>query len=393
MSVSTGVKKYDMVFVGTGMICVLEAVYQSRLGKSVLMIDRQHDMGGAWLSLEIFGLHDVENAIHYFLPDPCAFDFMRDTLGWDVITSPRKFQVFPSLGRAYWRLPYDNALARFVGKITGGALYGKRREFFRRLFRAIREVWSRQPSRYVRGGVPEMLRSVKAILTASDVEVRYSTSIEAIHIDPRTATVEIHAGAQQILAKTIVFSHGSRIANLTSSRGTVPIVEKLHPRPAVHLLVKDETPAAMHECVLTMDPLIKYVHDVTRFTRESEQLFGRKKVLVLALHKDVEPSEAVYAEIFTRLKRIGMVGPRATLESHNWWAAFLPTLEDADLDRLKTEFGPHVEILRTENFARGVGYHARRWAEKIDRPAGTHVPAHQSPAAARGGRNRQALRT
>ena len=67
--------RYDYLFIGTSMICVLEAVYQSLCGKSVLMLDRQSQMGGAWASLDIFGLNDVENAIHYFLPDPYAFDF------------------------------------------------------------------------------------------------------------------------------------------------------------------------------------------------------------------------------------------------------------------------------------------------------------------------------
>lgn len=374
---------FDMIFVGTSMICVLEAIYQSRSGKSVLMIDRQADMGGAWLALEIFGLHDVENAIHYFLPDPHAFDFMRDTLGWRVIPSERKYQVFPAFGLGFWRLPYDNAFARFCGKITGGALYGKKREIARKVVRAAREVWSRPPSRYVVGGTPEMLSSVKELLLSSEVEVAYSTSIDAIHIDPAAASVHVRAGSRDFSATTIFFTHGSRIHNLTGPDGPVAIEEKLHPRPAVHLLVRDTAPAVMYECVFTADPLVKYVHDVTRFTREAADLVGTKKVLVLALHKDVEPSEEIYGEIFARLKRVGMVGKNATLEAHHWLAAFLPTLEDADLDRLKAEFAGQVAILRTENFSRGIGSNAHRWADLIG-PASTAGSSSGGPRPAPG---------
>ena len=32
----------------------------------MLIIDKGKDMGGAWCSLNLFGLNDVENAIHYF---------------------------------------------------------------------------------------------------------------------------------------------------------------------------------------------------------------------------------------------------------------------------------------------------------------------------------------
>ena len=57
----------------TGIISILEAVYQSNKGKSVLMIDKQLDLGGAWKPLSIFGFKNVENAIHYFLPDLIFF--------------------------------------------------------------------------------------------------------------------------------------------------------------------------------------------------------------------------------------------------------------------------------------------------------------------------------
>ena len=78
-------KKYDIVFVGTGIICVLEAVYQSLSGKSVLMIDQKSKIGGAWASLSIFGVHNVENAVHYFLPDSNAFEFLRNILNLEII--------------------------------------------------------------------------------------------------------------------------------------------------------------------------------------------------------------------------------------------------------------------------------------------------------------------
>ena len=363
-------KKYDIIFVGTGMICVLEAVYQSLCGKSVLMIDRQNDMGGAWTSLEIFGLHEVENGIHYFLPDPYAFDFMRDVHTWEVIPSPRKYRLFPLPLRGCWKLPYDHVFGRLIGKLMGGSLYGMMPENLPKFFRAIKDVLSKdgQPSYYVRGGTPEMLRKVKAILLASDVEVRYSSQIERIHINNEAQTVEVTVGEEKLLSKTIFFTHGSRIPNLTGSSGSFPIEEKSHPRPSVHLLVRDESPSWMYEGVFTTDPLIKYVHDVTHITREFAELVGRKKLFVIALHKDVQQRDEIYQSIFVKLKRVGIVGEKAVLENQYWQDIFLPRLDDADLQRLKAEFGAQVEYLKTEDFAKGIGYHARRWATKIRFP-------------------------
>jgi hypothetical protein len=363
-------KKYDLIFIGTSMICVLEAVYQRQCGKSVLMLDQQEDMGGAWLTLNIFGLHDVENAIHYFLPDSYAFDFMKNTLAWDIIPSPRKYRVFPLPFGTYWTVPYDNAFGRLLGKTKVSSSHEKKWGIPPNFLRTIKEIFfePRQPSYYVRGGTPEMLRKVKSILLASKVEVKYSTIIDRIHINNQIQIVEVTTKEEKFYSNTIYFTHGSRISNLTDSSGPFPIQEKSHPRPAVHLLVRDASPSRMHECILTSDPLIKYVHDVTHFSHESAELVGRKKILVLALHQDVRKKDDIYRTIFERLKQVGMVSEKAVLENHYWQDIFLPRLDDADLHGLKDSFGSQVELLKTEDFARGIGYHARKWATRIRFP-------------------------
>ena len=381
-------RKYDTIFVGAGIICVLEAVYQSLCGKSVLVIDREPDMGGAWRSLEIFGLHDVENAIHYFLPDPHAFDFMRNVLTLEVVPSPRKYRVFRLPLAGHGRLPYDHPVSRFIGKLSeapsGGML-----DWLGSACGALKHVLAekREPSRYVSGGAPEIVRKVKQILLASEVDVEYSTTIDRIHVDPATETVEVGAGARAFRSRSIFFSHGSRITNLSGPAGPISVEEKVLRRPAVHVLIRDVTAPVMYECIFTADPLIRYAHDVTRFARESAELAGRRKLLVLALHQDVTESESVYPAILEKLKQVRMVGCDAVMENHNWWVAYLPPLEDSDLDRLKAALGSQVEFfktdengaqvdyLKTENFSRGIGNHARKWATRISPPGTASGPA------------------
>ena len=363
--------EYDMIFVGTSMICVLEAVFQSLSGKSVLMLDRQSGIGGAWRSLELFGLHDVENAIHYFLPDPLAFEFMRNVLKWNVTTDLRKYRIFPLPVRGCWKVPYDNAFGRMISVIKEGVIHGRKLSLFAIVLNAFIDFLfkSRPPSYYVEGGTPEMLRKVDLILRASDVEVRYSTSIDRIYIDSGAEVVEITVGEERIFAKTIFFTHGSRISNLTGNSGAFQIDEKLHLRPAAHLLVNDSSPSKMYECIFTADPLIKYVHDVTRNLRESKELVGRKKLFVFALQPGVRESDTVYQAIFEKLKSVGLVGKNASLDGQYWQNIYLPRLDDSDLEKLKVAFGAQVEYLKTEDFARGIGLNAEKWATKIRFPA------------------------
>lgn len=365
-------QKYDMIFIGTSVICVLEAVYQSLNGKSVLMIDQQKEMGGAWVSLELFGLHDVENAIHYFLPDPFAFDFMRKVLAWEVIRSPRKYRIFPLPMGGCLRMPYDHKLSRVIAGIKEKILLGKKRALPGAIARIVKEVFfnAREPSYYLENGTSEMLKKVETILLASSVEVKYLTPIKAIHIDNYARTVDVSTDKGKFVGNTIYFTHGSRIFNLTGSSGPFQIEEKQHLRPALHLLIRDKSPSSMYEGVFTADPLIKYVHDITRFTREADSLIGKKKLLVLALQRDVKKADELYQLVFEKLIRAGMLGEQAEIEGSYWQDVYLPRLDDSDLEQLKAEFGDQVEFLKTENFTRGIGYHAQKWASKIRFPTG-----------------------
>ena len=65
------------------------------MGKSVLIVDRDKTFGGAWKTITIDGIEDVENAIHYFWPpDDKGIEFMKDTLGFDIEPSQRKYRYF-----------------------------------------------------------------------------------------------------------------------------------------------------------------------------------------------------------------------------------------------------------------------------------------------------------
>jgi len=363
-------KKYDVIFIGTSIICVLEAVYQNLCGKSVLMVDRQDKMGGAWATLNLFGLHDVENAIHYFLPDSYALEFMRNVLKFNVATCPRKYRILPLIFGQYLKFNFDNKLGCCLAGIQECIRYSKIKQIPKKVFRLIKDfiLKQRTPSFYVDGGTPEMLKKVNSILASSSVKVKYSTFIKRIHIDSNTQTVEVFVGNKKLLAKNIYFTNSSRIPKLTSPQGIFYVHEKKCLRPSLHLLVSDDSPSLMYECVLSGDPLIKYVHDITHFTKESIQLKGVKKVLVLALQHHIKKSEKTYKLVMHNLKKIGMLGKNAKREAQYWQDIYLPCLNDSDLETLKSEFGSQVKILKTENFTRSIGFHAKKWARKIKYP-------------------------
>lgn len=373
-------RHYDYVFIGTSMICVIEAVYQSLCGKRVLMVDRQDRMGGAWASLDVFGLNNVENAIHYFLPDLHAYDFMEKVLQWDVVVSERKFRVFPLPGGVTWKVPYDRIDGRIATRLKEAFVEGQTCGLATDLAAMVADSWrgTRQPSRYVRGGTPEMLKKVEAILDASEVEVVYGASIESIRATLRADPVEVRTSVGTLSTEKIVVTHGSRLQGLVTPEGPLELEEKLLLRPCVHLLINDASPSNMLECIFSADPLIKYVHDITCVTRQAAELAGRKKLLVLALRHEIKHTDQTFEGLFTKLRRVGMVGKSATVEGRLWQDVYLPRLFDEDLEKLERAYGEQIVCFKTDDFARGIGFHAKRWATKI------RVPRRQEHAGATG---------
>ena len=98
------IENVDCLCVGTSIIMSLESCYQSRLGKKVLMVDRDNIFGGSWKTIEIAGIKDIENAIHYFLPNEKGLDFLRDVLEWPIELSKGKYRFFNVFSNTYIKL-------------------------------------------------------------------------------------------------------------------------------------------------------------------------------------------------------------------------------------------------------------------------------------------------
>ena len=206
-----------------------------------------------------------------------------------------------------------------------------------------------------------MLAKVKALVDAQDVEIWLNSKLTDIYFDLTENKVVCKIGDKRVMSNTLALGHGARLPVLNSSRGTLELVEKLHPRPAYHLLVEDNSCANVLEVIMESDPLIKYVHDVTRFTTIGDRLEDSRKVFVFALQHDVEAHEELREKLFVKLKHLKLIGKNAKVITSLYSEVFLPTIYDEDLYELKNHFGDLVNILRTENFTRGVGYYVDRW--------------------------------
>jgi len=354
---------YDCICIGTSILTSLETCYQASNGKDVLMVDKEATYGGSWKTIEIDGIKNIENAIHYFLPDDRGIRFMIQYLGLSVEVVNGKFRYFKIFNLGYIKISYSSWFGRLINNIFySGSVRGfipLVKYFFECVALIFKEKGER--SYYLSGGSEEMVEKVKSILIEKKVQIWFNSKITGIYFDLENRTVRCQIGNKTVLAQNLILGHGARLPVIKSSNGDLEIKEKFYPRPAYHLIVRDRKILKSLEIVMASDSLIKYVHDVTRFTslrRENEE---NKKVFVFALQPNVLDHKYLRDELFNKLKEIKVISSNATMIRGLYSDVILPTISDEDLYQLQGAFGDMVTILRTENFAKGMGYYADRW--------------------------------
>lgn len=83
--------KYELIYIGSGPIFLLDALNEKLKGKKVLIIDKASKIGGAWSELNIFGILGLENAVHYLMPSHSGYTFIEKYLKIKLLKSYKKY--------------------------------------------------------------------------------------------------------------------------------------------------------------------------------------------------------------------------------------------------------------------------------------------------------------
>jgi hypothetical protein len=164
----------DFLAIGTSIIMCLEASYQSDLGKKVLMIDKSSSFGGAWKSIKLAGISNVENAIHYFMPDKIGIKYLIEDLKWPIEVSKKKYRYFNFFNLFYFKFKYSSVIGRLIDKL----IYQKK---FATFFNVIKEKGER--SYYISEGSVGMTNRVKKMLNDRNIDIYLDSEITEIFFD------------------------------------------------------------------------------------------------------------------------------------------------------------------------------------------------------------------
>ena len=354
--------QYDMIIVGSSLLCCFEAIYQHKLGNKVLMIDRANQIGGAWGTLQLFGFSGVENAVHYFLPNDVAINFLSKALGLKIESSQKKFQIFNIRFLNYLKLPFDSRITRMVARFFALKNEFPNNSSLNLLYKTCCSLLEkRRASFYPTAGSIAILEKTRSLIKNLKIDIKFETHISTVKTNSNGDGIEAITDKGIFQASQILVTHGTQIENYYSRGRVVRVRKKNHRRPACHLLVDDTKAPKFYEAVFVDSKTIKYVHDITRYLKNAKQIIGRMKLFVFALHPEVKNTKQVGLELLKELRNAGLIDDCSNLRNFQWSEVFLPSIDDADLIKLEKSFCGSVKIMKTENFTSCVGENAARW--------------------------------
>lgn len=341
---------FDVIIIGTSPICILEAVNRSRNGEKVMIVEKRNFIGGAWNSLNIFGLEDVENAIHYFLSNNKGINFLSKNLEIDIVECKFKYRIFkfPILG--YFHLKYNSIISKLLDKTFNNNLSW---ETTKNIFT------KREKSYYFKNGSIDLIKKANKLLDDSDIIVNYNCNIKKIIFNDHKVCLFSENDENYFESKKVIFTNGSRLQNIYYNENKVEIIEKFQSRPSIHIFVNDSSPQKVKEAIFIKDSLIKYVHEVSSYAKGN---VNNKKIFIVALQHEIKETKSIYNNVLEKLKKAKLCSVSSSIIETKWSNIHLPHLFNEDLKKFKKKIGKkRLFTLETESFIDAIGNNSKRW--------------------------------
>jgi len=253
--------KYDCVVIGTSPLMLIEALYNCKLGKSVIVIEGKDIIGGSW---HCFDKKDIANSLeigcHIWQKNTEVTKFLEDY--FDIVIEPRSPQpkaIFYGIKLPYY---FINLLLIFrkinfesLFKLNHLALYKSLTfDFFKGLF-------SRSKYYYPKNGSNELISKILKKVTESSITI--ITGQQAFSINLRSMTLSLK-GEKVINFREIIATNKLDIDQIILPNNEA---FKLTKREAViynlYLVVEKNPKAKLSYAETFGDPIIYRLADIT----------------------------------------------------------------------------------------------------------------------------------
>ncbi|MBS0626404.1 MAG: hypothetical protein JSS32_10170 [Verrucomicrobia bacterium] len=208
---------YDVAIVGTSPFSLLEALYRYHLGEKVLVVEQDDICGGAWRSIDVCGIEQVDLGCHQIGHDAQLLHFLEEYVGCKMVS-------------------LDNPLAAYTSTSANGY--------------------------YFSGGCRELISQLMNLIGKTGIDLWMNTTLETAKIDPIESIAHLRLGEKTVTASRLVVPYYAsfKFENLSLERQSTPVSKYPH----LYLLIEDTSyPRFSYQC--SIGPGFSRMMNLTHF--------------------------------------------------------------------------------------------------------------------------------
>lgn len=297
---------FDCLFVGSSPFSLLEAIYQSQMGKKVIVIDSAAECGGAWRTISVCGISQVDLGCHEIGSNQELESFLTDCIGCRLVALNDPLKQFSNLQEH-----------------PDGFYFSK--------------------------GCSELMGCLKQLLAKTNITLLLNTRVEEVSIEDDLAVVKTTQGP--VTAEQIFITPMSAFS-IQENQNFFPI-DKLNKQSFYHFYLLVEDPSEPRFSYIELaSPTAYRVMNLTHFS--GLQNSGQHLMIV-----QTRSENANGADLLQEIKQQGLVHEDATLLSEEFYVyerynSIAEIIEQLSEGR---KFFHMLETTRFENLAESVA----RW--------------------------------
>lgn len=340
---------FDVAIIGSGPVSLFEAIHQSNLGKSVLLIEERRQLGGAWSSIEYEPGHRYEIGCHIWDVDKDAYSFIEKYLGEEL--SP----FFPA-PIAVWRdlkIPYD-----WKNNITAlRILMRKPKQFFSSRRKVRMQLIPRNYS-YPKGGSEALVSKLISDIKRLNVSVMQGSGVSSVEVMPEGLILTV--GQDQVSTSELACTSFSSFPEVKVGDRVLRTNRAEEVFWHFQFVVENNEAKRMSYARILGHPFIHRVSDISSLSQGNNQVFS---IGIFTNSTRGMSREDVVFIIESALRKWNWLSPEARVVKHfdNLYSMRRPDLDQ----RQELLNSGKVNFIQSTNLSFSFSQNAARWADTV----------------------------
>ena len=366
---------YDALIIGSGPICMMEALFRQLSGERVVVVDKGADPGGVWGSRRLFGVPHVEQFCHILTLHRDGYRAMQHFFPGQLtpLAHEPQYGLFSNDGRDVEHLFGFRSLSWHLMK--RGRVSWRKSVILKPAIQLGDWMWRRIfgfRHIYPAHGFAALFDQILDRARDAGVEILTDTNVQDLVFSAPRAPVQarVQSGSDEwtITAKTAVLPTRAVLPKVTLGEDSYPHTQARDLLSFGQVILHLKSDAASRYSYLNYANhyLLRRVHNISAELQRAGHLPEDEEIHIVNLHQDVKGVEQIDPEIVLHeLQKIGVVPQNAQILNISRNLRQLPVPDKEQLRRVRRFAKRSVHVLWTRDLSRAFATHKDRWSDQI----------------------------